>query len=265
MYISVANVLLLDHDLSNMASQNPLNVYKGSHSIRDYHDPEKAPFLPLVELPPHVNPYYLQGVRIYAKMMNALPGHNVKALPGQCNLLTLPSLVLSSHSIVVSSFEPPATAQKTRNGNRRGIQLRLDGRLVGHLVTSAVRSDRYMGIRKQQDSFNKDTVTPVLWVKDVSVPIPAGLSFGCELSSFRRKLFGGPSTPDPDDVRGGIYAAEQAQSENDKVLNPNQYVKDAVSVQSCNVCVSKWLKNSHRTGRHILCGPDHRFSNSFQR
>ncbi len=115
MYISVVNVLLLDHDLSNMASQNPLNVYKGSHSIRDYHDPEKAPFLPLVELPSHVNPYYLQGVRIYAKMMNALPAHNVKALPGQCNLLTLPSLVFGSNSIVVSSFEPPATAQKTRN------------------------------------------------------------------------------------------------------------------------------------------------------
>jgi cysteine synthase A len=70
-----------------MASQNPLNIYKGPDSIRDYHDPEKAPFLPLVELPPHVNPYHAHGVHIYAKMMNALPAHNVKALPGK----TLPA------------------------------------------------------------------------------------------------------------------------------------------------------------------------------
>jgi hypothetical protein len=122
-----------------------------------------------------------------------------------------------------------------------------------------------MGVRKQQDPSNKVKAAPVLWVKDVSVPIPAGLYFGYELTCFRRKLFGGPSTPDPDDVRGGIYAAEHAQSENEKVLNPNQYVKDAVSVQPCNVCVSKWLRTSHRTGRHILCGQDHRFWNSFLR
>jgi cysteine synthase A len=104
-----------------MALQNPLNVYKGPDSIRDYHDPEKAPFLPLVELPSHVNPYYSHGVRIYAKMMTALPAHNVKALPGKCNPRSLSLLVCTSKSNVVSSFEPPATAQKTGNRNHRGI------------------------------------------------------------------------------------------------------------------------------------------------
>jgi len=104
-----------------MASQNPLNVYKGPHSIRDYHDPEKAPFLPLVELPSHVNPYYSHGVRIYAKMMNALPAHNVKALPGKSNLFSVSSFLCISKPNVAFSFEPSARAQKTRNGDRCGI------------------------------------------------------------------------------------------------------------------------------------------------
>jgi hypothetical protein len=96
----------------NMASQSPLNVYKGSDSIRDYHDPEKAPFLPLVELPPPINPYHSHGVRIYAKMMNALPAHNVKALPGNCNPCNISSLTYVYNSNGSCSFEPSARAQK---------------------------------------------------------------------------------------------------------------------------------------------------------
>jgi cysteine synthase A len=38
--------------------------------------------LPLVELPQHLNPYYNDGVRIYAKMMTMHPANNVKAMPG---------------------------------------------------------------------------------------------------------------------------------------------------------------------------------------
>lgn len=68
-----------------MTLNNPFNVYKGADSVRDYHDPERAPFLPLVEIPHHINPYYDHGVRIYAKMMNALPAHNIKELPGRVN------------------------------------------------------------------------------------------------------------------------------------------------------------------------------------
>lgn len=69
-----------------MTSYNPLNVYRGPDSIRDYHDPEKSHPLPLIELPPHLNPYHNNGVRIYAKMMNALPAHNVKELPGETSV-----------------------------------------------------------------------------------------------------------------------------------------------------------------------------------
>ncbi|KAJ5138902.1 uncharacterized protein N7515_003750 [Penicillium bovifimosum] len=67
-------------------SPNPLNIYTGLNSLREYHNPDSSPPLPLVELSPCLNPYYDNGVRIYAKIMTALPAHNVKALPA-LNLL----------------------------------------------------------------------------------------------------------------------------------------------------------------------------------
>jgi hypothetical protein len=70
-----------------IASPNPLDVYKGRNSIPDYHDLAKAQLLLLVELTSHVNPHYARGVCIYAKMMNALPAHDVKVLPGNLRSL----------------------------------------------------------------------------------------------------------------------------------------------------------------------------------
>jgi hypothetical protein len=59
-----------------------LNVYTGTDSLRNYHDPDQQPPLPLVEVPLSLNPFRGDGVRIYAKMMSTLPANNVKALPG---------------------------------------------------------------------------------------------------------------------------------------------------------------------------------------
>ena len=69
-----------------MASPNPLNVYKGPDSVKQYFDPESSPPLPLVEIPDCLNPFREDGVRIYAKMMTMHPANNVKAMPG-----TIPS------------------------------------------------------------------------------------------------------------------------------------------------------------------------------
>jgi cysteine synthase A len=65
-----------------MSQPNHLNVFSGENSLRDYYDPDKQPPLPLVEIPQKLNPFYDDGVRIYAKMMSTLPANNVKALPG---------------------------------------------------------------------------------------------------------------------------------------------------------------------------------------
>lgn len=72
-----------------MAGPNPLNVYTGHDSLRKYYDPDSQPLLPLVEVPQCLNPFHNDGVRIYAKMMNALPAHNVKALPGRSQSLCI--------------------------------------------------------------------------------------------------------------------------------------------------------------------------------
>ncbi|KAJ5714407.1 cysteine synthase-like protein B [Penicillium malachiteum] len=64
-----------------MAGHSTLNVYKGQDSMKKFFDPEYQPPLPLVELPNNLNPFQNDGVRIYAKLMTALPCQNVKALP----------------------------------------------------------------------------------------------------------------------------------------------------------------------------------------
>lgn len=63
-----------------------LNVFSGPNSLINYFNPDLNAPLPLVELPEQLNPYYHDGVRIYAKMltaMPALPATNVKSLPGK--------------------------------------------------------------------------------------------------------------------------------------------------------------------------------------
>jgi hypothetical protein len=58
------------------------NVFKGPDSVVNYFDPDLQPPVPLVELPAKLNPFRTENVRIYAKMLTALPAQNVKVLPG---------------------------------------------------------------------------------------------------------------------------------------------------------------------------------------
>lgn len=71
------------HKTITMAAVNPLNIFQGPDSLRKYFNPDEQPLLPLVELPEKLNPFLRDGVRIYAKMLTALPAQNVKALPGE--------------------------------------------------------------------------------------------------------------------------------------------------------------------------------------
>ena len=61
---------------------NPLNVFQGADALSQYFDPDRHPPLPLVELPEALNPFRSDGVRIFAKLLTALPAQNVKSLPG---------------------------------------------------------------------------------------------------------------------------------------------------------------------------------------
>lgn len=62
-------------------NQTNLNVFKGDNAILDYLNPKSQVFTPLVELPKNLNPFYEDGVRIYAKLLNTLPLTNVKSIP----------------------------------------------------------------------------------------------------------------------------------------------------------------------------------------
>jgi cysteine synthase len=64
-----------------MASRYILNVYSGPDALQKYFDPDCQPMLPLVEIPSRLNPFYNDGVRIYAKMMSMHPSNNVKIMP----------------------------------------------------------------------------------------------------------------------------------------------------------------------------------------
>lgn len=68
---------------NTMTNSNERNVYFGPDSLKKYFDPDCQPPLPLVELPEYLNPFYQDGVRIYAKMMTMHPANNVKAMPGE--------------------------------------------------------------------------------------------------------------------------------------------------------------------------------------
>lgn len=59
-----------------------LNVFKGPDAVARYFDPDEHPPVPLVEIPDRLNPFRSDGVRIYAKLLTALPAQNVKSLPG---------------------------------------------------------------------------------------------------------------------------------------------------------------------------------------
>ncbi|KAI2619471.1 tryptophan synthase beta subunit-like PLP-dependent enzyme [Hypomontagnella submonticulosa] len=93
---------------TEMLSSQYHNVYSGPRALQEYFDPDKQPMLPLVELPPKLNPFLEDGVHIFAKMLTALPAQNVKALPA-LNMLqnafdseSKPVVEASSGSTVIS-------------------------------------------------------------------------------------------------------------------------------------------------------------------
>ena len=57
------------------------NCFTGEYGLQEFLNPSNHPPLPLVELPPHLNPYHDFGVRVMVKLMGYLPLGNVKSLP----------------------------------------------------------------------------------------------------------------------------------------------------------------------------------------
>ncbi|KAL5340855.1 tryptophan synthase beta subunit-like PLP-dependent enzyme [Aspergillus crustosus] len=169
-----------------MTNSNELNVYFGQDSLKKYFDPDSQPPLPLVELPEYLNPYYQDGVRIYAKMMTMHPANNVKAMPAM-NML--------QHNVV-----PDKTKTIIEYSS-------------GSTVISMSMIARVMhGVHDTRAYLSNKTSDAKLKLMQF---------FGLDIS-----LFGGPSQPEPFDERGGIQSARRMALESDDILNPNQYEND---------------------------------------
>ncbi len=74
--------MLLHADLRSQTEElDPVNVFAGENGLFDYLCPANYAPTPLVELPADLNPLRQDGVRIFAKMMPAVPLMNIKSIP----------------------------------------------------------------------------------------------------------------------------------------------------------------------------------------
>ena len=147
-----------------MSSTNPLNVYTGPSSLKDYHDPELQPLLPLVEIPESLNPFAEHGVRIYAKMMTMLPAHNVKALPGQLAMFTPQSLFRLANTL---SSEHAFEMRHARDEDHHRVQFWVHCTFNVHISENCTWSRRYSCIPEQQDKRSQDSIDAIFWPRHV--------------------------------------------------------------------------------------------------
>ncbi|EUC59851.1 cysteine synthase B [Rhizoctonia solani AG-3 Rhs1AP] len=158
-----------------------LNVYSGPNALVDFYDPDKCPPAPLVEVPEH--PWREQGVRIYAKLMSALPAANVKSLPALNMLLRArESGELTPETKTIIEYSSGSTV----------ISLGILANIMGIETVKAYLS-------------NKTS--------------PAKLDL---LRMIGSTLFAGHAQPEPLDPNGGIYAATK-DGQGPGAYNPDQY------------------------------------------
>ncbi len=170
------------------SEQKVLNTFEGNTAVLDFLNPDNAPYVPLVEIPDHVNPYRKDGIRVFAKLMNALPLANIKSLPAY-NML----------------------AEKKKNGNLEGIDTIIENS-SGNTVFSLAVIAKLMGIHH----------TKGICSHQVSIGKLNLLRFlGTEVIVNEE-----PICPDPNDPTSGIYKAKLWSKENGW-FNPGQYDNEA--------------------------------------
>jgi cysteine synthase/rhodanese-related sulfurtransferase len=165
-------------------ADNTLNFFAGKQAVRDFLDPEKSPYTPLVEIPEHLNPYHKYGVCIFAKLMNALPLTNVKSLP---------ALNMLMEAEKRGDLAGVDTVIENSSGNTV-LSLAVVARLLGIHTTKAVVS--------HQVSRGKLNLLRFL---------------GTEVIVNEE-----PICPDPNDQTSGIYKSKQWAKEH-HWFNPGQY------------------------------------------
>lgn len=164
------------------------NVYAGEHSLHDYLSPEDMVPTPLVELPKELNPFHADGIRVFAKMMNALPLANVKSLPAFSML---------------------------DEQNKKGLLKKVQGIIEnssGNTVYSLAVIARLFGIHKTKAIVSHEVRRGKLDLLRF---------FGVDITVNKEAI-----CPDPEDPTSGIYLAKE-QAKSGEWCNPGQYDNQA--------------------------------------
>lgn len=164
------------------------NVFEGNNAVLDFLNPDNNPYIPLVEMPDHLNPFANDGVRVFLKLMNMLPLGNVKSLPALNMLLEAKNnnQLESVHTVIENS----------------------SGNTVFSLATIA----RLLGIEKTIAIVSHE----VSWGKLQLLRL-----LGTDIVVNEESI-----CPDPHDKNSGIYKAKQ-QGMIPGFLNPGQYDNEA--------------------------------------
>lgn len=163
---------------------NSKNVFCGAEAIKDFLDPGKLPYLPLVEIPRALNPFADDRVRILAKMMNLLPLGNVKAVPAY-NMIR----------------------EKALAGELDGVESLIENS-SGNTVFSLAIAARQFGVEKTSSYVPAE----ISWNKLLML-----LFFGVEPIVNQE-----PTNPTENDPASGVYKARK-DGERPDMLNPGQY------------------------------------------
>ena len=161
-----------------------LNVFKGKSAIQEYLNPGNISYLPLVEVPEALNPFYQDGVRIFAKLMTFIGSHNVKAVP--------------AYNMMAESYKRGELA-----GGTNVIE-----NSSGNTITAIAVAARQFGVDNIR-AFVPDEVSrqklKMLLFFDISPVVNQE-----------------PAFPDPRDPRSGIYKAKELGKQ-EGWINPGQY------------------------------------------
>ena len=163
---------------------NDFNVFMGEDSIKDYLNPGKLPYMPLVEIPKTLNPFHNDNVRIFAKLMTFIGMHNIKAIP--------------SYNMIAEAYQRDEFA---------GVNKVIENS-SGNTISAIAVAARQFGIENIR-AFVPDEVS---WHKLLML-----LFFGITPIVNQE-----PAYPDPTDPRSGVYKAKELGKQ-EGWINPGQY------------------------------------------
>jgi hypothetical protein len=123
-----------------MVARNYLNAYSGPDALQNYFDPDRTPMIPLVEIPPSLNPYYNDGVRIHAKMMSMHPSNNVKIMPGTCTLICVVEMAHYLLNVSVEHANQGGSAGEVQDSS--GVQFWVHRHISGTSISHQPRDTR---------------------------------------------------------------------------------------------------------------------------